>query len=62
MSCAHCDITEFIKKGKNSAIIEITLINKGDTAFKHDIYGDTITVQRTIGNTSSYKIKNWRGT
>lgn len=61
MNCAYYDITEFIKKGKNSATIEITLINKGDTAFKHDIYGDVITVVRTIGNTSSYKIKNWRG-
>ncbi|XP_072747857.1 structural maintenance of chromosomes protein 6 [Anoplolepis gracilipes] len=54
-------VKEFIKKGKNSATIEITLINKGDSAFKPDIYGDTITVVRTIGNTSSYKIKNWRG-
>ncbi|XP_070161215.1 structural maintenance of chromosomes protein 6 [Polyergus mexicanus] len=54
-------VKEFIKKGKNSATIEITLVNKGDTAFKHDIYGDTITVVRTIGNASSYKIKNWRG-
>ncbi|XP_071651384.1 structural maintenance of chromosomes protein 6 [Temnothorax longispinosus] len=54
-------VKEFIKKGRNSAIVEITLVNKGDTAYKPDIYGDTITVIRTIGNTSSYKIKNWRG-
>ncbi|XP_071562380.1 structural maintenance of chromosomes protein 6-like [Temnothorax nylanderi] len=54
-------VKEFIKKGRNSATVEITLVNKGDTAYKPDIYGDTITVIRTIGNTSSYKIKNWRG-
>lgn len=55
------DILEFIKKGKNSAVIEITLVNKGDTAYKPETYGDTIIVLRTIGTTSSYKIKNWRG-
>ncbi|XP_077272905.1 structural maintenance of chromosomes 6 [Temnothorax americanus] len=54
-------VKEFIKKGRNSATVEITLVNKGDTAYKPDIYGDAITVIRTIGNTSSYKIKNWRG-
>ncbi|XP_018392244.1 PREDICTED: structural maintenance of chromosomes protein 6 [Cyphomyrmex costatus] len=54
-------VKEFIKKGRNSATVEITLVNKGDTAYKPDIYGDTIIVLRTIGTTSSYKIKNWRG-
>jgi len=38
------------------------LVNKGDTAYKPEVYGDVITVVRTIGTTSSYKIKNWRGT
>ncbi|XP_018302040.1 structural maintenance of chromosomes protein 6 [Mycetomoellerius zeteki] len=54
-------VKEFIKKGRNSATIEITLVNKGDAAFKPEVYGDIITVLRTIGTTSSYKIKNWRG-
>ncbi|XP_018057117.1 PREDICTED: structural maintenance of chromosomes protein 6 [Atta colombica] len=54
-------VKEFIKKGRNSATIEITLINKGDTAYKPEVYGNIITVLRTIGTTSSYKIKNWRG-
>ncbi|XP_011701842.1 PREDICTED: structural maintenance of chromosomes protein 6 [Wasmannia auropunctata] len=54
-------VKEFIKKGRNSAMVEITLVNKGDTAYKPEIYGDTITVVRNIGTTSSYKIKNWRG-
>ncbi|KZC07283.1 PREDICTED: structural maintenance of chromosomes protein 6 [Dufourea novaeangliae] len=51
----------FIKKGKNTATIEITLFNKGPMAYKPDTYGDSIIVLRTIGSSSSYKIKNWRG-
>lgn len=54
-------VKQFIKKGRNSAIIEIALVNQGDTAYKPEIYGDTITVLRTIGINSTYKIKNWRG-
>ncbi|XP_012539107.1 structural maintenance of chromosomes protein 6 isoform X2 [Monomorium pharaonis] len=57
-------VKEFIKKGRNSAIVEITLVNEGDSAYKPDVYGDTITVTRTIrtsGTSSTYKIKNWRG-
>ncbi|EGI61102.1 Structural maintenance of chromosomes protein 6 [Acromyrmex echinatior] len=54
-------VKEFVKKGRNSAIIEITLVNKGDTAYKPEVYGNIITVLRNIGTTSSYKIKNWRG-
>lgn len=56
-----CNVSEFIKKGTNAATIEITLSNKGDNAYKPEIYGDIINVVRTIGTTSSYKIKNWRG-
>ena len=52
---------DFIKKGKNSATIEISLFNKGSMAYKPDVYGDSITVLRSIGTTSSYKLKNWRG-
>lgn len=54
-------VKNFIKKGKNSATIEISLFNNGTMAFKRDIYGDSITVVRSIGTTTSYKIKNWRG-
>ncbi|XP_024886675.1 structural maintenance of chromosomes protein 6-like, partial [Temnothorax curvispinosus] len=54
-------VEKFIKKDRNSATVEIILVNKGDTAYKPDIYGDTITVIRNIGNTSSYNIKNWKG-
>ncbi|XP_014236260.1 structural maintenance of chromosomes protein 6 [Trichogramma pretiosum] len=55
-------IKEFIKKGRNSALIDITITNGGTMAYKHDVYGDKITVVRSISHTSSsYKIKNWRG-
>ncbi|XP_076243651.1 structural maintenance of chromosomes 6 [Calliopsis andreniformis] len=54
-------VKSFIKKGKNSATIEVTLVNKGPLAYKPDLYGEAITVCRTIGNSSQYKIKNWRG-
>ncbi|XP_017879054.1 structural maintenance of chromosomes protein 6 [Ceratina calcarata] len=54
-------VQNFIKKGNKSALIEITLLNKGLMAYKHDLYGDSITVIRTIGSGASYKIKNWRG-
>ncbi|XP_011862086.1 PREDICTED: structural maintenance of chromosomes protein 6 [Vollenhovia emeryi] len=55
-------IKEFIKKGRNSATVEIVLVNKGESTYKPEIYGDTITVVRNIGiSTSNYKIKNWKG-
>ncbi|XP_012142309.2 structural maintenance of chromosomes 6 isoform X1 [Megachile rotundata] len=54
-------VKNFIKKGKNSAIIEVMLLNKGPMAYNSDVYGDTITIVRSIGSSSAYKIKNWKG-
>lgn len=54
-------VKNFIKKGKNSAIIEVMLLNKGPTAYNSDVYGDSITIIRSIGSSSAYKIKNWKG-
>lgn len=54
------DVLEFIKKGANAATIEITLTNKGDFAYKPDIYGDIIIITRIIGTTYTYRIKNWK--
>ncbi|XP_017792658.1 PREDICTED: structural maintenance of chromosomes protein 6 [Habropoda laboriosa] len=54
-------VKSFIKKGKNSATIEVTLCNKGPMAYKPDTYGDLITVFRNIGSASTYKLKNWKG-
>lgn len=51
----------FVKKGKNTATIEVTLLNSGSMAYKPEVYGNSITVFRSIGNSSTYKIKNWKG-
>ncbi|XP_033215267.1 structural maintenance of chromosomes protein 6 isoform X2 [Belonocnema kinseyi] len=53
-------LKDFIKQGRNTASVDITLTNAGTGSYKHDIYGDAITVCRTVGASSSYKIKNWR--
>ncbi|XP_076651994.1 structural maintenance of chromosomes 6 isoform X2 [Halictus rubicundus] len=51
----------FIKKGKQSATIEVTLLNQGPMAYKPDVYGESIIILRTISSSSTYKIKNCRG-
>lgn len=53
----------FIKKGANSATVEIKIKNSSPKAYKHDVYGDYITVVRTItsSGSSSYKIKSASG-
>jgi structural maintenance of chromosomes protein 6 len=42
------------------AKIRVTLLNQGSDAYNHDVYGDTITVERTISLTgkgySGYKL------
>ncbi|XP_015590762.1 structural maintenance of chromosomes protein 6 isoform X2 [Cephus cinctus] len=54
-------IKEFVKKGKNTALIEITLANEGSMAYKQEIYGESITISRSIGGASKYRIKNASG-
>ncbi|XP_051824516.1 structural maintenance of chromosomes protein 6-like [Antechinus flavipes] len=50
----------FVKDGETSASISITLCNTGDRAFKSELYGDSITVQRciSVSGTTSYKLKD----
>ncbi|KAI8438032.1 hypothetical protein MSG28_010684 [Choristoneura fumiferana] len=57
------NLNSFIKKGANSASIEIKIKNNSSQAYKHDEYGDYITVVRHINSSggSSYKVKNARG-
>jgi hypothetical protein len=46
------------------AKIRVTLHNEGGGGYKHDIYGDTITVERTIslnGGYNGYKLLNHEG-
>ena len=44
--------------------VTITLKNRGDEAYKHDIYGDSITISRRFDSkgSSTYKIKAKDGT
>lgn len=39
----------------------VKLSNKGDTAYEHRLYGDSITIERKLGETSGYKTKNHEG-
>ncbi|XP_058791643.1 structural maintenance of chromosomes protein 6 [Phymastichus coffea] len=54
-------LKNFVKQGKSSATIEITITNRGDKSYKWETYGDTITVIRIIGTTSLYRIKSHSG-
>jgi chromosome segregation ATPase len=55
------------KDGQDSptkAVIQVALLNGGDDAYKSDIYGDTIIVERTIslaGGFNGYKLLNHKG-
>ena len=52
----------FIRTGQTSAVVEIKLCNEGEKAYKPEVYGDSITVMRTVTNSSStYKLKDHRG-
>ncbi|CAH1639443.1 unnamed protein product [Spodoptera littoralis] len=57
------NLRSFIKKGANSATIEIKIKNNSPQAYKHHIYGDYITIVRHINASggSSYKIKSASG-
>ncbi|GAA6031089.1 hypothetical protein JCM8097_003999 [Rhodosporidiobolus ruineniae] len=54
---------DLIMEDKPSARCSVTLANKGDDAFQHHIYGDSITVERTMNKSGggAYKIKNHEG-
>jgi len=52
----------FIRTGQNSAVVEIKLSNVGERSYKPDQYGESITVVRSVTQSSStYKIKDHRG-
>ena len=38
----------------NSAKIRVTVLNKGSDAYLHDVYGDSITIERTIAVRGGY--------
>ncbi|XP_047984935.1 structural maintenance of chromosomes protein 6-like [Leguminivora glycinivorella] len=57
------NLHSFIKKGANSASVEIKIRNSSEQAYKHDVYGDYITIERHLNASggSSYKVKNAQG-
>lgn len=53
-----------VRYGKAYAIIIIKLANRGVAAYKNDVYGDVITIERKIvaeGNGGYYKTKDVNG-
>jgi len=50
------NLKDLVRKesGGNGAKVQVTLLNQGDDAYKHEIYGDKITVERSISLTGSY--------
>ncbi|KAK7263866.1 hypothetical protein RJT34_31464 [Clitoria ternatea] len=56
-------LKDFVKTGASSAIIQVEIQNEGEDAFKHEIYGDVIIVERRISDssTSSITIKDHQG-
>jgi chromosome segregation ATPase len=57
-------IGSFVQRGKHQAHIAITIRNTGPEAFHHDLYGDTLTIERTINEKGAcpFKIKDHNGT
>ncbi|CAK1601616.1 unnamed protein product [Parnassius mnemosyne] len=57
------NLHSFIKKGANSATVEIKIKNNSSKAYKHSVYGDYITIVRNIpaSGSSSYKVKSATG-
>ncbi|KAJ3076742.1 Structural maintenance of chromosomes protein 6 [Podochytrium sp. JEL0797] len=56
-------LKSLVMEGKNAGSVSVSIHNKGPDAFKPEIYGQTIIVERTIANngTGSYKIKDADG-
>ena len=55
--------TGLIRQGQASATVEISLYNGGEHAFKEEIYGDAITVVRTVlaSGGGGYRLKDAKG-
>ncbi|XP_022184189.2 structural maintenance of chromosomes protein 6 [Nilaparvata lugens] len=55
-------VKDFIKKGRHSAVTEITLCNDPDNGFKYEEYGSEITIVRRITYTcSNYLLRDSQG-
>ncbi|KKA29293.1 hypothetical protein TD95_002504 [Thielaviopsis punctulata] len=53
-------LKSFVKEGKDQSIIQVKLKNRGDGAYQHEIYGDSIIVERHFNKTgtSGFKLKS----
>lgn len=59
----YCNIKGFVKTGKNTASVSVTLKNCGPEAYKPDIYGEKITIERqfSLDGSNCYKLKSESG-
>lgn len=57
------NLKSMIKTGQETATLGVKIKNQGENAYKHDLYGDSITVERHFSRsgTSGFKIKNEHG-
>ena len=56
-------LKQFVKTGERCSEVRVHLRNRGTEAYQHDVYGDTIIVERTISSdgAGSYKLKSSQG-
>ncbi|KAK0669740.1 putative structural maintenance of chromosomes protein 6 [Cercophora samala] len=58
-------LKDFVKEGTERAILRVQIKNQGVDAFKHDVYGDSITVERHFTKTGNsgngFKVKTATG-
>ncbi|KAK0724778.1 hypothetical protein B0H67DRAFT_483111 [Lasiosphaeris hirsuta] len=56
-------LKSFVKEGCERAVLSVKIKNQGQDAYKHDIYGDSIVVERHFSKTGSsgFKIKTEMG-
>ncbi|KAI7855345.1 P-loop containing nucleoside triphosphate hydrolase protein, partial [Circinella umbellata] len=57
------NLSALICEGANAALITVHITNKGPDAYRHDVYGDTIIIDRKIlkDGSGQYKIKSSSG-
>jgi len=56
-------LKSFVKEGQERAVLSVKIKNQGDDAYRHDIYGDSIVVERHFSKSGSsgFKVKTALG-